>query len=1189
MLSQICYNTPWTTTTKIGIGTTNPDKILHIAALDPDLYGCYDPALKISYYGYWQGLTANIWGYLAIQTGQNEQYSSFAQAGDFVLQSGHDFSPNTNAIQNLILTTKHPQGAIKFGTTPPLGSQDLESMVILNTGNVGIRRTMPYYMDIEAPNHLSVDHYLGISQLGDEYPDWDNVNIFDNSRFNCYHQKNNSNIWERKSYKGNHSTLIESSKLGTLSLEVSGQYSTGNTLTFIDPAGLPMGIKISNTGAGNNSYAGIGLGANIYPNNTTRVIISGWTNNGSASALNVLNTNPYPNNSLLFVRNDGNIGINQIAPTAKLHLSNGSVLFDGTTGTTPTSGTGTRFMWIPEKAAIRAGILNYDNGSLGDQWDNGNIGLYSVAFGNDCEAFGDGSISFGGMNTSNADYSSTIGRNNSTWGLCAMAFGLNNQSSGQASTAIGQSNISNGNYSTAIGEGNLSSATSSIAIGYQNTAYGDYSAAIGHTCTSYGICSIAMGYQNYSIGNYSTSYGKSNISFGDYSFTSGYYNKANQAYSTTIGTSNITDGTGMHSIALGFYNTVYGETSIAIGESCTASGFYTLAMGTHSSSDYSGIAIGDNCYSWGNGSIAMGQDAFAGYNFYQYSQRPKKNYAIAIGNGTEALGESSIAIGHSAYTFEENSFAFGNNVQAKNKGSFIIGDENYDNSNGDKCTYSNQDNQMTMRFLGNSNCDDAENACFRLITSIGKSTGTCNGMYLFHNGYGWLGYSDSTLKTNITRLNVDSILIKLCNVPISSWQWKPDSTYRDSVIVYDSLSYTWVGPMAQDFYREFPYGIPSNSLLSESVMRGITFAAVQGLKRITDSIEYRESNNWNKFGDSITSEQFIGTINNLPLVFKTNSNERMLIANNQMSFLSNGSSGDTAFKFFSDASSIPGVFMYYGISGWNTPSDRNLKDSFQDIDGNSILKSISRIPVTTWIYKKGISNARYIGPMAQDFYNEFKFGTDSLSINSIIFDGINLAGIKALIVKTDSLQYQIDNKVTKDDFKFLADSIFSETKILNNKFDSVITKNEFYSYKDSLKCLNDACSKIQKLENQINYLQNKLDSLELKLSDTTKKNQFLIPMIQNINFDDIILEQNNPNPFAEICQINYYIPSKYQGDVKLLLTDETGINKLNQIDLCLGKPCQITISAKDLISGVYIYGIELNGKFIKSKKMMVIK
>lgn len=45
-------------------------------------------------------------------------------------------------------------------------------------------------------------------------------------------------------------------------------------------------------------------------------------------------------------------------------LANGSVLFSGTTGATPASGAGTRFMWIPSKAAIRAGVVT------GTDWDD---------------------------------------------------------------------------------------------------------------------------------------------------------------------------------------------------------------------------------------------------------------------------------------------------------------------------------------------------------------------------------------------------------------------------------------------------------------------------------------------------------------------------------------------------------------------------------------------------------------------------------------------------------------------------------------------------------------------------------------------------------------------------------------------------------------------------------------------------
>ncbi|MCX6153869.1 MAG: hypothetical protein NT007_06910 [Candidatus Kapabacteria bacterium] len=90
-------------------------------------------------------------------------------------------------------------------------------------------------------------------------------------------------------------------------------------------------------------------------------------------------------------------------------------------------------------------------------------------------------------------------------------------------------------------------------------------------------------------------------------------------------------------------------------------------------------------------------------------------------------------------------------------------------------------------------------------------------------------------------------------------------------------------------------------------------------------------------------------------------------------------------------------------------------------------------------------------------------------------------------------------------------------------------------------------------------------------------------------FEDIILDQNNPNPFSETTEINYYIPSKYNGSSRLFITDENGSHIINEAVICFGKPCQISFSAKNLITGIYIYGIEINGKLLKTKKMMIIK
>jgi len=95
--------------------------------------------------------------------------------------------------------------------------------------------------------------------------------------------------------------------------------------------------------------------------------------------------------------------------------------------------------------------------------------------------------------------------------------------------------------------------------------------------------------------------------------------------------------------------------------------------------------------------------------------------------------------------------------------------------------------------------------------------------------------------------------------------------------------------------------------------------------------------------------------------------------------------------------------------------------------------------------------------------------------------------------------------------------------------------------------------------------------------------------LSNINYNDIILEQNRPNPFSGNSEISYYIPKIYGGSAKLIISDEHGVIVYQQFDICSGKPFQMTISSKDLQTGVYIYGIEINGRLVKSNKMMVIK
>jgi len=111
------------------------------------------------------------------------------------------------------------------------------------------------------------------------------------------------------------------------------------------------------------------------------------------------------------------------------------------------------------------------------------------------------------------------------------------------------------------------------------------------------------------------------------------------------------------------------------------------------------------------------------------------------------------------------------------------------------------------------------------------------------------------------------------------------------------------------------------------------------------------------------------------------------------------------YRLYTNSALSQGVYMTAGTSGWTNISDENAKRDFEEIDGEKILESIQRMPVTSWSYKEADSTIRYIGPMAQDFYNEFGLGgTDSLGINSINIDGVNMAAVKALIDRTDELQ-----------------------------------------------------------------------------------------------------------------------------------------------------------------------------------------
>jgi hypothetical protein len=228
------------------------------------------------------------------------------------------------------------------------------------------------------------------------------------------------------------------------------------------------------------------------------------------------NTN-WPGNS-----STDNVGIGTTNPFARFHVYDGnntttgsSVLFEGEIGGTPTSGRGTRLMWIPEKAAFRVGKVsnifyyqgqNFDIQEGDDYWDNSNVGYYSFASGYNCRATGVASHAMGAMNKSDAEAAFTFGVSNlATDG--SMALGNGNSATGdEGSFVFGRENGATGENSFAFGINSNVLGNHSYAFGRHIYLTGAGSYAFGNQLSSSANDVVLLGHRNAGINNSNTAF-----------------------------------------------------------------------------------------------------------------------------------------------------------------------------------------------------------------------------------------------------------------------------------------------------------------------------------------------------------------------------------------------------------------------------------------------------------------------------------------------------------------------------------------------------------------------------------------------------------------------------------------------------------------------------------------------------------
>ncbi|HNS50554.1 MAG TPA: tail fiber domain-containing protein [Anaerolineae bacterium] len=334
--------------------------------------------------------------------------------------------------------------------------------------------------------------------------------------------------------------------------------------------------------------------------------------------------------------------------------------------------------------------------------------------------------------------------------------------------------------------------------------------------------------------------GESNVATGDYATVSGgWYNDASAAYATIGGggpkdvnhpstTSNrVTDqygavgggsdnqagdnagtaddaqwatvGGGTSNTASDDYATVCG------GRANAASTLAAVGGGEENTAAYGGTVGGGqhSTASGANSTVGGGADNTAGDEYATvgggYFNSATGRYSTVGGGGlNHASGASStVPGGYSNSASGDHSFAAGSGANADLQGCFVWADS----------------------IGGGLSCGVADRWVARASGGVYfyTNSGSTSGVYVASGGGSWSSVSDRELKENVAEVNAQTLLARLAQVPVTTWNYQS----QDASIRH-------IGPMAQDFHAAFGVGEDDTHITTVDA-DGVALAAIQGL------------------------------------------------------------------------------------------------------------------------------------------------------------------------------------------------------------------------------------------------------------------------------------------------------------------------------------------------------------------------
>jgi FtsZ-binding cell division protein ZapB len=254
---------------------------------------------------------------------------------------------------------------------------------------------------------------------------------------------------------------------------------------------------------------------------------------------------------------------------------------------------------------------------------------------------------------------------------------------------------------------------------------------------------------------------------------------------------------------------------------------------------------------------------------------------------------------------------------------------------------------------------------------------------------------------------------------------------------------------------------------------------------------------------------------------------------------------------------------------WTNGSSRSFKERFVQYRPAEVLEKIRQLPVEGYFYKG--TEEYHITPMAEDFYRLFGTGvreiieTDStgqlvrrpnpdvdkyLAASDVA--GVALLGVQALAERVDVLQRQ-------------SSALEQRLEALQQENQQIKEENQQIKQEN------------QRLRQQLEQVMERLALVEAQLQragSTAGENGWL--------------GQSIPNPTDGTVVIPYYVPAA-AGAAELVVWNSAGAEVVRQPLPLRGQPGQVKLEMQQFASGVYQYGLVVDGRVMASRQMLLLK